>query len=254
MDKDTKESLDYIKSKLNDLKDKWIQTNRKHDTGIGKTLEDLLNIDENNLKTSDLKNLEVKAQRLYTSSKLTLFTKSPSYPKGANAYIRENFGVDDEGTDNKIIHTSFFGHKINNYKGKYGFKLTINRNKRRIDFNVYDTKNNPIKTKEPIYWTFDELEHIFQEKIRAIAYINAISKKENNKEFFKYSKCTILLHPCFEKFLWGIEKGIIQFDIRIGVYKSGKSKGKSHDHGSGFRISSKDFSSLFEIVEEIIIN
>ncbi len=26
-------------------------------------------------------------------------------------------------------------------------------------------------------------------------------------------------------------------DIRIGVYNTGKNKGKTHDHGTGFRIT-----------------
>ncbi len=34
-------------------------------------------------------------------------------------------------------------------------------------------------------------------------------------------------------------------DIRIGSYKSGKNKGKTHDHGTGFRIKPSDLGLLY---------
>ena len=40
----------------------------------------------------------------------------------------------------------------------------------------------------------------------------------------------------FENFLNALENGDIFVDIRIGVYNTGKNIGKTHDHGTGFRI------------------
>ena len=34
-------------------------------------------------------------------------------------------------------------------------------------------------------------------------------------------------------------------DIRIGSYKSGKNLGKTHDHGTGFRIKPEDLKNLY---------
>jgi len=46
--------------------------------------------------------------------------------------------------------------------------------------------------------------------------------------------------------------GKIQFDIRIGSYKTpGKNYGKVHDHGSGFRIARGNMVDLFEGYIEI---
>ena len=36
-------------------------------------------------------------------------------------------------------------------------------------------------------------------------------------------------------------------DIRIGAYKTGKNKGKTHDHGTGFRINKEDLEEFFDI-------
>ena len=38
-------------------------------------------------------------------------------------------------------------------------------------------------------------------------------------------------------------------DIRIGVYKSGQYFGKTHDHGTGFRIKESDLECLYDIFE-----
>lgn len=35
------------------------------------------------------------------------------------------------------------------------------------------------------------------------------------------------------------------YDVRIGAYKMGANKGKTHDHGSGFRIKRNDMSKLY---------
>lgn len=245
-------SLSYLKKQLTKYKDKWIESSRKGDTGIGKTFEDILEKEEDNLALPDLKNLEIKSQRFNSSSKVTLFTKAPIYPLRANTYIRENFGVyDDIFRDVKIIHTSFFGNKINNYKGQYGFKLEANDIDRKLYLKVYDKYDIEINLEKEIYWTYDVLNSILQNKIHNIGFVEADRKKENGKEYFKFSKLTLLLRPSLNKFIENIKNGTIQFDIRIGVYRSGKNIGKSHDHGSGFRISKKDFFKLYDIVEEI---
>ena len=67
----------------------FVESHRSHNTGIGKTFEDLIGITENNNQTNDYMNLiEIKSQRkkrkLYNS-----FTKSPTYPEGANKTLKE---------------------------------------------------------------------------------------------------------------------------------------------------------------------
>jgi len=55
----------------------YVQSHRKGDTGIGKTLEDLLGITENNIAGPDFAIYELKAGRKESVSMLTLFTKAP---------------------------------------------------------------------------------------------------------------------------------------------------------------------------------
>ncbi len=71
-------TLAQIQKILKKLSEKgWVRSNRPHDTGIGKTLEDYLGITENNIALPDFGIMELKSQRTNTPSMMTLFTKSP---------------------------------------------------------------------------------------------------------------------------------------------------------------------------------
>ena len=78
-------TLPELKRKLKSIKALgFVKTHRKGDTGIGKTLEDLLGIKENNIPLPDIGEVaELKAYRRSASSMLTLFTLEPQ-PKGGN--------------------------------------------------------------------------------------------------------------------------------------------------------------------------
>ena len=80
------DNLDQIKS------DGWIKTHRSGNTGIGKTLEDLLGIRENNVPGPDTcGDIELKSASKTANSMLTLFTKSPD-PSKANSNILSSYG------------------------------------------------------------------------------------------------------------------------------------------------------------------
>jgi hypothetical protein len=46
-----------------------------------------------------------------------------------------------------------------------------------------------------------------------------------------------------------VKNGFIVYDIRLGVYRSGKMKGKPHDHGSGFRVAKRKIPCVFDVKE-----
>lgn len=82
----TKQQL--VKKLIEIKKIGFIKTHRLHDTGIGKTLEDLLDIKENNISLPDLGKFELKAKRIGSESMLTIATKSPE-PRGVNRVLFE---------------------------------------------------------------------------------------------------------------------------------------------------------------------
>ena len=226
----------------------FVESHRKHNTGIGKTFEDLIGIKENNNLLVDYKGfIEIKSQRNNAESYITLFTKSPTDPKKANAILKNKFGYPDEkNPDVKVLHTSIFYNEFNNCKNKFGFKLDVLND--RLNLIIKDLKKNSIISKN-ISWDFNTLENIINKKCSLIAFVNAETKIKNNIEYFYFKDCKLLFGFNFDKFLTAIKNDDIMFDIRIGSYKSGINKGKPHDHGSGFRIHKNNLDKYFEIQE-----
>ena len=73
-----KRTLTQIKKDLKELSEKgWIKSNRKHNTGIGKTLEDYLGITENNIALPNFDVMELRSQRINT---ISMRHRSPKVP------------------------------------------------------------------------------------------------------------------------------------------------------------------------------
>lgn len=82
---------DFIRefTKIKDMG--WVKTHRSGPTGVGKTLEDLLGIPENNRDEPDFGDYELKSCRINSQSMLTLFTRTPQ-PAKSNTYLRKIYG------------------------------------------------------------------------------------------------------------------------------------------------------------------
>ena len=111
--------IEKFKRDFKEIKEKgFVESHRAHDTGIGKTFEDLVKVKENNKQEVDyLNELELKSSREFSGSMVTLFTKSPSHPPSANTLLRLKFGKNENGL--KILHTTVHGNKFNTFFKKY---------------------------------------------------------------------------------------------------------------------------------------
>ena len=91
-------TIQELKLRLEEIKAKgFVKTHRAHNTGIGKTLEDLLGIKENNIRLPDVGEIEIKSKRIDSNSMLTLATKAPK-PRGVNRKLFEQYKyLDSEG-------------------------------------------------------------------------------------------------------------------------------------------------------------
>ena len=237
---------------IQELTDKFLQIKAKgfvpntrpnnQDGGIGNTLEDLLEIRENNLTQADFKGIEIKSQRLFNSSYITLFSKAPTHPKLANNYLRETFGEvrQEEHSDKKILYASIFAHRPSTVYDKYKMSLQINHNEQRLYLIVSND----------IYWDFQTLQRATQ-KLKNLLLAFADTQTQNNQKYHHFTKAQLYLNFNFDKFLTELQNGSIMFDIRIGVHNSGKSYGKTHDHGSGFRIKKENFHLLYNNTQTI---
>lgn len=222
---------------------------KNKDGGIGNTYEDLLGVGENNLKEADYLGYEIKSKREFTSSYISLFSKSPSYPKKANSYLRETYGEirDQNHPEKKKLYASVFGNRFSIIYQKYKMKLEVDKTKEKIYLHIFDLNDSLL---EDVYWTFTEIRKA-SIKMKSLKLVLAETKTEEGKLKYHFNKAEIYENFLFENFIDSIENGVIMFDIRIGVYSSGKNYGKTHDHGSGFRIKRENFKNLYESFEEI---
>jgi hypothetical protein len=216
---------------INELKEiakrGWIKNARHGNAGgIGNTLEDLLDITENNLPIPNAAEWELKTQRMNTTSLITLFHIEPS-PRAIRfipnmllpkyGWKHQSAGkkyASDEKSFRQTIHGLSYSDR--------GFKVIIDRVEQKvlISFNklkVSDkhqlwlssvNKRIGLHELDPQpYWGFDDLEHKAGTKLLNCFYVQAEVKKLGSKECYRYSKVMMLQKFSFDKFLSQIENG-----------------------------------------------
>ena len=88
-----------LRERLSEIKQRgYVVSLRRGNTGIGYTLETLLELDENNLRTPDLGDIELKSQRNGVSNRVTMFTFNRGVWKIRQRELIERYGyVDTNG-------------------------------------------------------------------------------------------------------------------------------------------------------------
>lgn len=257
-------SKDELINKLIEIsKMGWIPNARKgNQGGIGNTLEDLLEIEENNLPIPNASEWELKTQRASTTSLTTLFHFEPSpraikfvpkvflplygwqhqeagkkYPKNEMSFRQTIHGLahSDRGfivkidKENKKVLVSFDNTAVGDRHKKW-----LEEVRRKIDLEEL----NP----QP-YWGFEDLEHKVGTKLLNCFYAQAETKKQDGLEYYRYSDISMLKGFSFEGFLRGLEEGfiLVDFDARTG-----------HNHGTKFRMRQNYFPHLYEKETKIV--
>lgn len=232
-------TLDQLVEKLEKIKKMgFVLTHRVNDTGIGKTLEDLLEIPENNFRLPDVGEIELKAKRVDSQSMLTIATKSPE-PKGVNRLLFEKLKYKDS-FGQFCLHSTVSGARLN----KQGLKVALGNGILKLE-NAAGIE---------VYWPISTFDDVLVSKSNKILLVFAETSGERKtaSEKFHYIEAYLLSHLNINEFTTAIQNDKLKIDIRIGVYRSGKSAGKYHDHGTGFRIDKRNFLELFDSYEQLI--
>jgi hypothetical protein len=243
----------------------YVQSHRRGDTGIGKTLEDLLGITENNIAGPDFATYELKSGRKDSVSMLTLFTKTPmpqnainrlletfGYPQRTARYRprfslaeyasgKPQVGIRRDETDSstvptreKELHVTVDAVKPNSV----GLMLEIKHNK------IYIGNKRGVEA----YWDNNTLRTAFEKKYRRLIYVLAEHKKEAGKEYFWFNEANLLENFSFERFSGLVAQGTVKADLRIGHYPDGRP----HDHGTGFRVLPRYLPECFDKIVKIV--
>ena len=223
----------------------WIKTHRSGPTGIGKTLEDLLDIVENNIDGPDFGDYELKSCRLDSNSMLTIFTKTPQ-PQGASNTLRMTFGYSSDAynNDEKVLHSTLSADRF----------VSIADTGRSLKVSCSDTKIAIVAEdgKEYAYWTREQLRTAFEKKYKGkFVYAKAHSRGSGANEEFKFVEAYEVSGFDYDAFVSLLEQGKIYIDLRIGQYHGGAKDGQTHDHGTGFRIKENDQQLLFKVVKKL---
>ncbi len=242
------QDLRQLQMKLFEIKQMgWIENQRPGNVGgVGNTLEDLLDVAENNYQIPDFGEWELKSQRRNTVSLLTLFH---SEPKPRNARIVPQILLPKYGWPHQQAGTVYpvnersFRQTINatSYSDR-GFKVEVDCRYGRIyvtfDFDRIDPRHdtwrrfirNKVGTGDISpnpYWDFDEISNKLRTKLNNLMYVRADNKIERGREYFRYREIEAYVDPSLDRFIELMDEGLIyiDFDARTG-----------HNHGTKFRI------------------
>jgi hypothetical protein len=219
----------------------WIPTHRDGDQMLGNAFEDLIGLLENNYPQADWNGIELKVHRNETNSMVSLFSKSPTFPKKANSELRIKYGISDNEFGLPKLFTTISCQNFNTHRKGFGYKLETDRSNKRLQLLIKNLSSGKIVDEE-IFWDFEALKKQVEKKINKLALIFGDNQTQNGVKYVRYTKMELYSNITFEKILNGIENDDITLDIRLGVYSSGTKRGKNHDHGSGFRIKHQKLS------------
>ncbi|CAD6491781.1 MAG: MvaI/BcnI restriction endonuclease family protein [Candidatus Argoarchaeum ethanivorans] len=213
---------DSLIAELKDISARgWIE-NARHGNhgGIGNTLEDLLEITENNLPIPNAAEWELKSQRLNTTSLTTLFhiEPSPRAIKFVPKVLLLKYGWPHKEAGKKYSNNEMsFRQTIHGRSpSDRGFMVKIDRTTRKVIISFgsnsvserhsdwLNSVRNRIGLSEldpQPYWGFDDLANKAGTKLLNCFYVQAEVKKQDGKEFYKYSNVMMLQKFNFDGFI-----------------------------------------------------
>ena len=230
--------------RLHEISNQWVSSSRVHDTGIGKTLEDLLGIEENNFPGPNGEKVELKSIRKNSSSMISLFTKTPS-PSESIKQLLEDYGYPSKTDPSKnVLHVDLYGNRATEIRGIPSLKLSVSPD--RIDI-------ENIEGERYGGWSYEVLRSSFEAKMYRVLLVKADSRGSRGNEEFNYNEAWVLMGFSFERFITLIEHGIVKVELRLGLYPEGyRQVGQLHDHGTGFRVLEKNLEDCFAYRDRIM--
>ena len=224
-----------VKKRLEEIKQKgWIESKRRGNTGIGYTLEALLEIKENNLKTPDFGEVELKSQRKNVSNRITMFTFNRAVWKISQKDLIERYGYVDSTGRSALYCT------VNTRPNAQGLYLKVEENLLRL----YHVDGTLIAE-----WKIEDLVRTFKEKMPALVVVMADTRiNSEEKEEFWFNEAYFLKEPNIDNFIDLLKKDIIIVDVRMHIKKNGAVR----NHGTAFRIDERFLYLCFGEKERLI--
>jgi hypothetical protein len=211
----------------------FVKTLRPGDTGVGYTLETLLEIPENNSPRGDFQGMEIKAYRdseteFDDQDKMNLFLKEPEWLDGLTTAER----------------IQQYGYKDPNERQAWYLSVTSRRNEANLQLfvteqgDVLELHRNDLPIAR---WSLEVLEQRLQEKHAHSVFVGAESRGKGAEEEFWYKTVTWCQEPSAKRLLELTASGDIIVELRMHL----RPDGSARNHGTAFRIRKHKLQTLF---------
>ena len=171
-------TLEEVRKKLSYIKGKgYVKSLRQGATGIGFTLEKLLNIEENNISAPDLGEIELKALREHHMGLITLFTFNRKAWKMRPLEAIKKYGSKDS----------------NGRLGLY-YTMRLKPNSAGLFLSVEDTSVSvrSIDGNIVAVWELKEMERRFNKKVKSVLLVKANVEERDGLEYFWFNRARLL--------------------------------------------------------------
>lgn len=106
-----------------------------------------------------------------------------------------------------------------------------------------------LKNRVALHWEREKLRKAFEKKYKnKFVYAKAQSRGTGADEEFYFEEAYEVSGFDYDAMIELLEQGRIYIDLRIGQY----ANGKTHDHGTGFRIREIDQPKLFKVNRKVV--
>ena len=227
----SEELLGLIKDRMTD----WMPAEILADTGIGRTVESILGIEMNPSKAPDFKGIELKSHREASRVRNTLFTQTPEWAisrlKSGRAIVDE-YGYIPDGYNHKSLHVTLSANKPN----QQGLGLLVQPQLGLLEADEFSTipldDGTFRKINDVAVWKLIKLHERLLTKHRETFWIDAETKIESGREFFRISEILHTKNPLPTQFDVLLDQGQITVDFLLcrdsgGDTYSFKIKGKA---------------------------
>lgn len=208
------ELLGLIRDRMTD----WMPAEILADTGIGRTVESILGIDMNPSKNPDYKGIELKSHREASKVRNTLFTQAPEWAisrlKSGRAIVEE-YGYIPAGYTHKSLHVTLTANRPN----PQGLGLLVQPQLGLLEAGEFSqivlADGSFKKVNDVAAWQLMNLHERLLTKHHETFWIDAETKKESGREYFRVTEILHTKNPIPSQFDILLDQGQITVDFLL---------------------------------------
>lgn len=209
-------------------------TLRSGSTGIGYTLETLLDIKENNNPRGDFLGIELKSHRgdefrTISLKKMNLFLKEPAWLDGLSHKERiPKYGYVD-GNGRVALYST-----VTSRENSHGLKLSAEDQRIQLQF----------KGTNVAEWKHDILAGRLKEKLSETIFVGAETRGMGRSEEFHFQTALYCREPSAEQLAHLVATREAMVEMRMHIQESGAAR----NHGTAFRIRQNSLPQLYRMI------